>query len=237
MRILITLYLTFTLAGCAVVSVSQHQTAETLGEGSVRVTGGIGFGRDIASGTIYAPEDDEESDLQYSFPLFEVGMGIGITERTDIGGMLWTSIGGAGVRTYGKFALSTVGAKTQYAIAPGIVYNNTEGERTIFNQTDEYKYTLLGLELPLMMSYRASSVFSFYGSGRVHLYSVWIDDPRLTEGREFFFLAMPGITGGIQLRAGPIELTPEVSTFFIYDRVKGSGSVAFFPNIGLSFRI
>jgi len=236
MRTLIALFIAFSVSGCAVVSVSQHQTADTLGSGSVRVTSGFGLGRDIAAGTIYAPEDDEESDLKYSFPLFEVGMGIGINERTDIGGMLWTSIGGAGLRTYGKFALSAVGTKTQYAIAPGIVYNNTEGERTIFNQTDEYTYTLLGLELPLLMSYRASSVFSFYGSGRVHLYSVWIDDPGLTEGREYFFLAMPGITGGLQLRAGTIDITPEFSMFYVHDRIKDSGSIAFFPNIALSFR-
>lgn len=224
------------LSGCAVVSVSQHQTAEMLGEGTVRVTGGVGVGRDLAEGTTYSPEMDEDSEIMYGFPLFEVGLGVGVTEKLDIGGMFWTGLGGAGLRTYAKFAIPSTGAYTSYAFAPVLVYSNTEGERTVFGDTDEFDYLLLGLELPLLISYRATSGVSFYGSGRVHLYNLAIDDPGFTDGRESFFIAMPGVTGGIQLRAAGIDITPEVSAFYIYDRIKESGTVRFFPNFGLSFR-
>ncbi len=226
MRYLISIYLVITLSGCAVVSVSQHQGAEPLGEGAVRITGGIGLGRDMAEGTIYAPDQDEDSDFSYGFPLFEAGIGVGITETIDLGGMLWTSIGSAGLRTYGKFSFHSPPSKTYYAFAPAIVYN----------QTDEYNYRLIGVEVPLLVSYRATSTVAFYGSGRVHLYTMSIDDPSLTDGRESFFLAMPGITTGIQLGPQGLKLTPEVSTFFIYDRIRESGSIRFFPNIGLSIR-
>jgi hypothetical protein len=225
------------LPGCAVVSISQHQTAELLGEGNVRITTAVGLGRDLAEGTIYEAGTDEEGEGgDYTVPLFEAGIGIGITEKLDLGGMFWASLGSGGVRTYAKFALPSSSQTTHYAFVPGLVYQNSDGERTIFDSTDKYNYRLLGLEIPILFSYRASRAVSLYGSGRVHVYNLSIEDPIYTDGRESFFIAMPGLTGGIQIRGAGIDITPEVAVFYIYDRIKESGSLRLFPNFGLSFR-
>lgn len=201
------------LSGCAVMNTSMMETAETTRPGYPKFGVEYGYGLDLTT-TMLIKENDTDTDTAFdatgllSLPVYGVKAGIGLTDKMDINGKLWISLGGVGSKVYMKYRLPYNSEKASIAIMPGLTFVTTESddeeEEGAIEIADINSY---GFEIPFLATYRVGKALAFTGMARYSADFISINEADLEEA---FMLNRFGVVGGLSLELGPIYLRPEV---------------------------
>ena len=165
----------------------------------------------------------------------------GVNSTTEIGVRTWSSLFSYGGKAYFKYRLSQPEQTPVVSIQPGFVFSgeNTNSSSTN-NDTNRHdaRYRSEGLELPLLVTWRANAHLAATVSGRINYntYSYQYDSNSELIKRGPFDIMHGGINGNLQFRLKPFNLTPEVSMEIVPIK---HGSISVLPGaslgIGLEF--
>ena len=99
------------LSGCAVMNTSMMETAETTKPGHPKFGVEYGYGLDLTS-TMFITSVDNETNFDatglLSLPVYGMKAGIGLTDKMDINGKVWISLGGVGSKVYLKYTTPSI---------------------------------------------------------------------------------------------------------------------------------
>ncbi|HOH46430.1 MAG TPA: hypothetical protein PLX59_01205 [Candidatus Cloacimonadota bacterium] len=163
---LLLLSLLLFLGACATIDSSMLETAETLPQGKIRITGYTTSAlmiHSMFSDYLNDPDnpDPQESDGTASTPGLKLNYGLLDHAELSFSSNLSSPMNNG--RLSLKYALNQPVEKFRFAIMPSIYYNSGEdGMETNPGGTSEYRmlYKVLGGELPLLITYRREDVFA-----------------------------------------------------------------------------
>ncbi|MEA2096583.1 MAG: hypothetical protein U9P73_07835 [Candidatus Cloacimonadota bacterium] len=222
------------LSGCAVMNTSMMETAETVEPGHPKFGVEYGYGLDLTS-TMLIMDNETNFDATglLSLPVYGIKAGIGLTDKMDINGKVWVSLGGVGSKVYLKYRLPYDSEKASIAIMPGITFVTTESddeeEEGSIEIADINSY---GFEVPFLATYRVGKALAVTGMVR---YSA--DVIKIEEGDanyKAFMLNRFGVVGGLSLELGPLYFRPEVGVEMASQKYGNFGAAPIFA-IGAGF--
>ncbi len=225
------------LSGCAVMNTSMMETAETVEPGHPKFGVEYGYGLDLTS-TMFITSVDNETNFDatglLSLPVYGMKGGIGLTDKMDINGKVWISLGGVGSKVYLKYRLPYDSEKASFAIMPGLTFVTTEsddeeeGENTI----DIAEINSYGFEIPFLATYRVGEALAFTGMARYSADVIKIEEG--DENYKAFMLNRFGVVGGLSLELGPLYFRPEVGVEMAAQKYGSFGAAPIFA-IGAGF--
>ncbi len=229
-------------SGCAVMNTSMMETAETVKPGHPKFGVEYGYGLDLTTTMLIK---DINTDTAFnatgllSLPVYGVKAGIGLTDKMDINGKLWISLGGVGSNIYLKYRLPYDSEKASIAIMPGLTYVTTESddeeEEGVIEIADIKSY---GFEIPFLATYRVGEALAFTGMARYSADFISIEQPGIEIGDisidEAFMLNRFGVIGGLSLELGPLYLRPEIGVEMATPKYGTFGAAPIFA-IGAGF--
>jgi len=238
-RVLATAMLAFVLtlsSGCAVMSTSVMETAETIEQGHLKVGADYNMGLEMTS-LIFLEDDDSETFVATEMAGSEawgLKLGYGITDNTELNAKLWTSIGGLGGRLYVKRALAVSDPHLSMAVAPGFTFVTTESEDDDEGSLEAYiaEVNSFGGEIPFIVTYRFNDVVAVSGIVRYSLDSIEIAFPTgpLEDLNDSWLLHRFGFINGWSLDLGAFYLRPEVG---VEMATQINGNFGYVPILGL----
>ncbi len=204
--------LTMFLSGCAVMNTSMMETAETTRPGYPKFGVEYGYGLDLTTTMLITSVEPDSTIFNatglLSLPVYGVKAGIGLTDKMDINGKLWISLGGVGSKVYMKYRLPYDSEKASFAIMPGLTFVTTESddeeEEGAIEIADINSY---GFEIPFLATYRVGKALAVTGMARYSADFIFINEADIEEA---FMLNRLGVVGGLSLELGPIYLRPEI---------------------------
>jgi hypothetical protein len=202
--------------GCAVMNTSVMDTAETMERGHVDVGAEYSLGLDLTTAVLLEDDTSESftADRLAGSQTLGFRVGYALFDGFELRARLWASIGGAGAGLSAKYGLPMGGDRTSFAVAPGINAVTTESEGddgSLENWVADV--SSLGVEIPLLVTYRLSGRVALTGALR---YSIDVIDITFPEGSGLvdlngtFTLHRLGIVNGWTFELGPLYLQPEV---------------------------
>ncbi|MCF7858796.1 MAG: hypothetical protein K9N07_05655 [Candidatus Cloacimonetes bacterium] len=220
-------------SGCAVMNTSMMETAEISKPGHPKIGVEYGYGLDLTTTLILSdinPETVFNASGLLSLPVYGMKAGIGLTEKMDITGKLWVSIGGVGSKIYLKHKIPNVEGNVAFAVAPGITFVTTESDEETDNIADINSY---GLEVPFLATYRIGTAFAVSGMIR---YSADFLTVKENDFKETYMLNRLGIVGGLSFDLGPFYLRPELGVEMATPKYGTFGAAPIFAiGAGLDF--
>ncbi len=204
--------LTMFLSGCAVMNTSMMETAEVTRPGYPKFGVEYGYGLDLTTTMLITSVEPDSTIFNatglLSLPVYGVKAGIGLTDKMDINGKLWISLGGVGSKVYLKYRLPYDSEKTSFAIMPGLTFVTTESddeeEEGAIEIADINSY---GFEIPFLATYRVGKAPAVTGMARYSADFISINEANIEEA---FMLNRFGVVGELSLELGPIYLRPEI---------------------------
>ncbi len=203
-------------SGCAVMSTSVMETAETIEPGHLKLGADYNMGLEMTS-LIFLEDDDSETFVATGMAAGEawgLKLGFGLAEGTELNAKLWASVGGLGGRFYVKRRLTERDAGLAMAIAPGITFVTTESDDDDEGSLEEYIAAVhsFGGELPFIVTYRFNDVVAVSGIARYSIDSIEIVFPEgaLEDLNDTWLLHRFGLINGWSLDLGAFYLRPEI---------------------------
>jgi hypothetical protein len=220
-------------SGCAVMSTSVMETAETVEPGHLKLGADYNVGIELTS-LIFLEDDESGTFIATEMAGGEAwGFKIGVGLNTDLNAKLWASVGGMGGRLYAKHALAASDPHLSMAVAPGITFVTTDSDDD-GGSLDEYiaEVHSFGGELPFIVTYRFNDVVAVTGIVRYSLDSIGIAFPEGTfdELNDTWLLHRFGIINGWSLDLGAFYLRPEIG---VEMATRINGSFGYVPIVGL----
>ena len=203
-------------AGCAVMSTSVQETAETVEPGHLKFGADYNIGLDLTTAVFLANDTSgtfSASELA-GLECYGLKLGIGVTDRLDLNAKVWAAMGGAGGRVYGKYRFTGRDARTSFAVAPGVTFVTTTSDDDEASSLDPYiaEISSNGAELPLILTHRLNDHVLVSGIVRYSLDSIEVAFPEesiLSELNETFLLHRIGLVNGWSFEFGSFYLRPE----------------------------
>ena len=223
------------LSGCAVMNTSMMETAETVEPGHPKFGVEYGYGLDLTS-TMFITSVDNETNFNatglLSLPVYGMKAGIGLTDKMDINGKVWISLGGVGSKVYLKYRLPYDSEKASLAIMPGVTFVTTESdEEEEENTLDIAEINSYGFEVPFLATYRVGKALAVTGMARYSADFISIVEADIDEA---FMLNRFGVVGGLSLELGPLYFRPEVGVEMAAQKYGSFGAAPIFA-IGAGF--
>ena len=158
--------------------------------------------------------------------------GIGLTDKIDINGKVWISLGGVGTKVYLKYRFPYDSEKASLAIMPGLTFVTTESDEEEGENTLEIaEINSYGFEAPFLATYRVGKALAVTGMARYSADFISIVEDDIDEA---FMLNRFGVVGGLSLELGPLYFRPEVGVEMAAQKY-GSFGVAPIFAIGAGF--
>ena len=222
------------LSGCAVMNTSMMETAETAKPGHPKFGVEYGYGLDLTS-TMFITSVDNETNFDatglLSLPVYGMKAGIGLTDKMDINGKVWISLGGVGSKVYLKYRLPYDSEKASLAIMPGLTFVTTESDEEEENTLDIAEINSYGFEIPFLATYSVGEALAFTGMERYSADFISIVEVDIDEA---FMLNRFGVVGGLSLELGPLYFRPEVGVEMAAQKYGSFGAAPIFA-IGAGF--
>lgn len=223
------------LSGCAVMNTSMMETAETVEPGHPKFGVEYGYGLDLTS-TMFITSVNNETNFNatglLSLPVYGMKAGIGLTDKMDINGKVWISLGGVGSKVYLKYRLPYDSEKASLAIMPGLTFVTTESdEEEEENTLDIAEINSYGFEVPFLATYRIGKALAVTGMARYSADFISIVEADIDEA---FMLNRFGVVGGLSLELGPLYFRPEVGVEMAAQKYGSFGAAPIFA-IGAGF--
>ncbi len=223
------------LSGCAVMNTSMMETAETVEPGHPKFGVEYGYGLDLTS-TMFITSVNNETNFNatglLSLPVYGMKAGIGLTDKMDINGKVWISLGGVGSKVYLKYRLPYDSEKASLAIMPGVTFVTTESdEEEEENTLDIAEINSYGFEVPFLATYRIGKALAVTGMARYSADFISIVEADIDEA---FMLNRFGVVGGLSLELGPLYFRPEVGVEMAAQKYGSFGAAPIFA-IGAGF--
>ena len=222
------------LSGCAVMNTSMMETAETVEPGHPKFGVEYGYGLDLTS-TMFITSVDNETNFDatglLSLPVYGMKAGIGLTDKMDINGKVWISLGGVGSKVYLKYRLPYDSEKASLAIMPGLTFVTTESDEEEENTLDIAEINSYGFEIPFLATYRVGEALAFTGMARYSADFISIVEADIDEA---FMLNRFGVVGGLSLELGPLYFRPEIGVEMAAQKYGSFGAAPIFA-IGAGF--
>lgn len=224
------------LSGCAVMNTSMMETAETTKPGHPKFGVEYGYGLDLTSTMLITSISSDSTNFNatglLSLPVYGMKAGIGLTDKMDINGKVWISLGGVGSKVYLKYRLPYDSEKASLAIMPGLTYVTTESdEEEEENTLDIAEINSYGFEVPFLATYRVGKALAVTGMARYSADFISIVEADIDEA---FMLNRFGVVGGLSLELGPIYFRPEVGVEMAAQKYGSFGAAPIFA-IGTGF--
>ncbi len=223
-------------SGCAIMSTSVMETAETIEQGHLKFGADYNMGLEMTS-LIFLEDDDSETFVATEMAGGEAWgfkLGYGITDNTELNAKLWASVGGLGGRLYAKRALSVSDPHLSMAIAPGITFVTTESDDDDEGSLEGYiaEVNSFGGEIPFIVTYRFNDVVAVTGIVRYSLDSIEIAFPEgpLEDLNDSWLLHRFGFINGWSLDLGSFYLRPEMG---VEMATQINGNFGYVPILGL----
>lgn len=220
----VTILFAIIFSSCAVISTSQFETAQTIGEGNWQIGLGGGLGRDVSSGIFLS-----SNVHNFTLPISEGYVLVGVTPNIDVGVKTWLAGFNFGEKVSGKFQLSPDDAKFFFAFAPALSLIRANAS----TNTDQLSgdFSAWSVHLPILWSTNTSKIFSLYGGFQyVYTHLSLKDWDGVYKSSDHH---SPGFTVGFQFKAGPVVFMPECSFLLIRDFVSDLNFFVPFPNFGV----
>lgn len=151
--------------GCAVMSTSILETAETLEPGHIKIGLNVGNGLDLTTTSI---SNDTvrftDNDRLFGLPTYGLKLGIGLSPGLEMNTKYWFSLGGVGSQIYVKKHIITLNENIKIAFLPGLAYVFSEVDTSDADELPAVKS--YGVFLPIITHYKVNSNFLLYGSLR-----------------------------------------------------------------------
>lgn len=229
------------LAGCAGMNTSVMETADVLEPGHIEFGAEYNLGLEMAS-TVFLEDDTSDqftAEALAGADVWGVWTGIGLGKNLEADGMLWASFGGSGGKISVKYRLSEPGARTAYAIAPGVTFvttDSTDDEEGSL-EDDLASITSRGLEIPFILTRKLHERISVTGVARYSVDFVDIsypDDSALAYLGDGHTLHRFGLINGWCFRTGGMSLRPEFGVE-LASQVNGSIGIVPIIAVGVGF--
>ncbi|HHE40306.1 MAG: hypothetical protein DRH89_06215 [Candidatus Cloacimonadota bacterium] len=224
------------LSGCAVMNTSMMETAETVEPGHPKFGVEYGYGLDLTSTILITSIPSDSTNFNatglLSLPVYGMKAGIGLTDKIDINGKVWISLGGVGTKVYLKYRFPYDSEKASLAIMPGLTFVTTESDEEEGENTLEIaEINSYGFEAPFLATYRVGKALAVTGMARYSADFISIVEDDIDEA---FMLNRFGVVGGLSLELGPLYFRPEVGVEMAAQKY-GSFGVAPIFAIGAGF--
>jgi len=223
-------------SGCAIMSTSVMETAETVEAGHFKVGADYNMGLEMTS-LVFLEDDESETFVATEMAGGEAWgfkLGYGVTDNTEFNGKLWVSVGGMGGRFYVKHALNVPDPHLSMAVAPGVTFVTTESDDDDEGSLEEYiaEVNSFGGEIPFIVTYRFNEVVAVSGIARYSLDSIEIAFPEgaLQDLNDSWLLHRFGFINGWSFDMGPFYLRPEIG---IEMATQINGNFGYVPIVGL----
>jgi len=192
----------FIYTGCAVMSTTVLETAETVDPGHFKIGLDGGIGIDLVSPVFFQDDTNNvNNDHELNaFPVSGLKIGFGVAEDYEINAKYWLVLGDIGIKLYIKHQLSPLSDNTFIAVLPGISYLLTGSEDDTSSSANEYpRATAYGINLPIIMSHRFNEYFTMYGSVRYSLNRVHVSKSETMDFYGTYMVNRLGIITGISI--------------------------------------
>ncbi len=216
-RLILLLVCVPVLCGCAAMSTSVMDTAEPLPQGHARFGTEYGTGLELTSTVLLSGDESGtfDADALAAIQCYGFYAGFGLTDRLELDAKVWASIGGAGFRLNGKYALSEPGGRSCWAIAPGVNAVTTGTDEEDGGSLDEYiaDVSTMGLELPVLATHRFNDHLAVTATARYAVDLIEIsfpEDSPLADLNDVYTLHRVGFVNGWTLCLGAFRLQPEI---------------------------
>ncbi|MCD4690482.1 hypothetical protein K8S17_03385 [bacterium] len=203
-------------SGCAVMSTSVMETAETVEPGHLKLGAEYNVGLELTS-LIFLEDDTSGTFVATELAAGEAWgakLGCGLVDGMDLTAKLWVSVGGVGGKLYVKKRLTEEGSRFSMAVAPGIAFVSSESDDENEGSLEDYiaEVRSVGAEVPFIVTYRLCDVVAVSGIARYSLDSIALvfHDESLEDLNDTWLLHRFGLINGWSFDLGPVYLRPEI---------------------------